>query len=160
MDKIFLRILDDNFSELPGLAVDASIPVSEHIVNEIIGVTIRESRNINYCRAAISRNNRASVNLKTPLWPWPLELKLRLENSPDFAASPQLHARLENQVLLAKIGAFLKALPAGVSIQGNRVDVDVASFFPAEQRRLLELVKSIDVRTEEGKVILDVKIGN
>jgi hypothetical protein len=160
MDKIFRRILDNNFSELPGLTVNASIPVPEHLVNEIISVSIRETRNISYCRASISQNNRASVNLKTPLWPWPLELKLRLENTADFAASPQIHARLENQVLLAKIGSFLRALPAGVSIQGNRVDVDVASFLPAEQRRLLELVKSIEVRTEEGKVFLDVKIGN
>ncbi len=160
MDKIFQRILDNNFSEVPGLVVHASIPVPEPLVNEIIGVAIRQSRNISYCRASISRNNRASVNLKTPLWPWPLELKLRLENSPDFVTSPQIHARLENKVLLARIGAFLKALPSGVSIHGDQIDVDVPSFLLPEQRPLLELVKSIDVRTEEGKVIFVVNIAN
>ena len=160
MDVIFKRILDTNFSELPGLTVSASIPVPEHIVNEIIGVAIRENRNISYCRTSISRNNRAAVNLKTPLWPWPLELNLKLENSPDFGTSPKMHARLENKVLLARIGSFLKTLPAGVSIHGERVDVDVRSFLSPEQLPLLELVKAIDVKTEEGKVILDVKIAN
>lgn len=160
MDQLFRRLLASNFSDLPGLTVNASIPVPEQIVNEIIGLAIRETRNISYCRASISRNNRASVNLKTPLWPWPLELNLKLENSPDFAASPKMHARLENKVLLAKLGSFLKALPAGVSILGDQVDVDVRSFLSPEQMPLLELVKAVDVRTEEGKVILDVKIAN
>jgi hypothetical protein len=160
MDQLFRRLLEDNFSDLPGLAADVSIPVPEHLVNEIINVAIRESRNISYCRASISRNNRASVNLKTPLWPWPLELKLRLENSMDFPVSPQIRARLENKVLLARIGSFLKALPAWVSIHGDQVDLDVSSFLPPEQRRFLELVKSVEVKTEEGKVIFNVRIAN
>jgi hypothetical protein len=160
MDKLFQRLLADRFSELPGLTVNASIPVPEHLVNEFIEIAIRETRNISYCRVSISRGNRASMNIKTPLWPWPLELKLRLEDSPDFAALPIIHARLENQVLLAKIGAFLKALPAGISIQGNRVDVDVSSFLNADQRRLLELIKSIEIKTEAATLILEVTIGN
>jgi len=160
MDQIFQRVLDNNFSDLPGLTVEASIPVPEHLVNELISIAIQETRNISYCRASISRNNRASVNLKTPLWPWPLELKLKLENSTDFAASPRIHARLENKVLLARIGSFLKTLPAGVSIHGDQVDLDVTSFLPLQQRQLLDLVKSVAIRTEEGKIIFDVKIAN
>ena len=159
MDEILRRLADNNFSELPGLKVNASIPVSESLVNEITAEAIRGNQNIRYCRVSISRQNRVSVNLKTPLWPWPLELKLRLENSMYFAESRILRARLENKVLLAKLGSFLNAMPKGVSISGDQIMIDVASLLP-EQKKLLELVKSVEIRTEEGKVILDVRMEN
>ena len=157
MDEIFQRILDSNFSELPGLTIDASIPVSESLINEIIGEAILGNKNIRYCRVSISRQNRASVNLKTPLWPWPLELKLKPENAMDFAVSQKIRARLENKVLLAKFGSFLNALPKGISIHGDHVVIDVASLLP-EHKKLLALVQSVEIKTEEGKVILNVRI--
>ena len=42
---------------------------------------------------------------------------------------------------------------------GDQIMIDVASLLP-EQKKLLELVKSVEIRTEEGKVILDVRMEN
>src|SRR5262245_43449484 len=36
MDKIFRKIIDNNFSDLKGTIVDASIPVPQYLINEII----------------------------------------------------------------------------------------------------------------------------
>jgi hypothetical protein len=158
MDEIFRKVINNNFSDLEGLTVDASIPVPEHMINEMITAAIQSNSNISYCKVSVSQHNRVSVNLKTPLWPWPLELKLRLKNVVDFTRSPKFIAWLENKVLLARIASFL-TLPAGISIRDDQVVVDIGSFLSTpEQKRILELVRSVEIKTEEGKVIFDVKI--
>lgn len=157
MDEILQRLVRDNFSELAGLRVDASIPVPERLVNEIVGTAIRGNKNINYCRISISHQNRVSVNLKTPLWPWPLELKLRLDRIVDFRRSPLLRAKLENKTLLGRLGSFFKVLPDGLHISGDQVIVDLRAFLLVpEQKKYLELIKTAEIKTEEAKVIIDI----
>ena len=159
MDNIFRKLIDNNFSDLAGLTVDASIPVPEHIVNEFIELALRGDKNIRHCFVVIISQNKVSVSLKTPLWLWPIHLKLRLERSVDFTGSPKIKASLENNVLLGKLGALFKVLPAGINISGNQVIVDIRSFLETpEQRKILDLIKSIEVRTEIAKVIFEVKI--
>jgi len=159
MDEIFRRLIDNNFSDLAGLTVEASIPVSEQIVNEIIDAALRGNKNIQECRVSISGQNKVSVNLKTPLWLWPINLKLKLESAADFAGSPKIRAALENNVFLGKLAILFKALPDGVNIHGDQVIVDVQSFLDTpEQRKRLDLIKSVEVRTEQAKVIFDIRI--
>jgi hypothetical protein len=88
-------------------------------------------------------------------------LKLKLDKSVDFASfsSPKIRAWLENNILLGRLGSFFNALPEGVKIYGEQIVLDVGSFLQKpEQKRMLDLVKSVGIRTEEGKMILDVKI--
>ena len=159
MDAIFQRLIEDNFSDLMGLTVDASIPVPEQIVNEVIDVALQGNKNIHECRVSIGGQNKVFVNLKTPLWLFPIHIKLKLESSVDFTSSPKVRAVLENNVFLGKLGALFKALPEGVNIQGNQVIVDVQAFLETlEQRKMLDLIKSVDIRTEPAKVIFDIKI--
>jgi hypothetical protein len=77
MDEIFRKLIDNNFSDLAGLTADASIPVPERIVNEIIKTALRGNKNIKNCRVSINSQNKISVNLKTPLWLWPINLKIK-----------------------------------------------------------------------------------
>ena len=159
MDQIFRKLLDDNFADLAGLTVDTSIPVPEQIVNEVIEVALRGNKNINECHVSISGQNKVGVNLKTPLWLWPINIKLKLESAVDFTGSPKIRAALENNALLGKLGALFNALPKGVNIQGNQVIVDVQSFLNTpEQRKMLDLIRSVEIRTEQAKVIFDIKI--
>lgn len=158
MDEIIQRLIRDRLSELAGLAIAATLPVPERLVNEIVGMAIRGNKNISYCRVAISRQNRVSVNLKTPRWPWPLELKLRLERTVNPTRSPVLLAQLENQVLLGRLGSFFKVLPNGIDIRGGQVFVDLRAFVrDPEQQVFLEMVQAIEIRTEESRVILDIR---
>jgi hypothetical protein len=159
MDNIFRKLIDNNFSDLAGLTADASIPAPEHIVNEIIEAVFRGNKIIKNCRVSISGQNKVSVNLKTTLWLWPINLKLRLERSVDFTGHPKIRASLENNVLLGKLGSLFKALPNGLNMQGDQVIVDVQSFLDMpDQRKMLDLIKSAEIRTESGSVILDIKI--
>lgn len=157
MEEIIGRLIKTGFSELTGLALDASIPVPERLVNEIIGKTIQANRSISYCRVSISRQNRVSVNLKTSVWPWPLELKIRLNRTVEFTPSPKINAYLENKVLLGRLGSFFKVLPEGVHLHGDQVTVDLGAFLrTAEQKKWMDLIRSAEIKTEEGRAILDL----
>jgi hypothetical protein len=159
MDEIFQKIIENNFSDLKGLAVDASIPIPQYMINEIVAVSLQGIRNIDYCWVSIGGQNRVSVKLKATMLPWPLDLKLKLFKSVDLARSPRIRASLENNLLLGKLGSFFKALPAGINLYGNQVVLDIESFLRTpEQKKILDLVKSAEINTEAGKVILDVKL--
>jgi hypothetical protein len=160
MDAIFQRIVNNSFSDLPGLRLDASIPVPEWLVNEILESALAGDKNIEYCRVSIGGQNRVSVNIKTPLWPWPFMLKLRLFQAVDLAGSPKVRAFLENLVLLGKLGAVFKALPKEVTLYEDQVSVDVGAYIQnPDQKRLLGLVRSAEIRTEPGRFIIDLKAG-
>ena len=159
MDAIFRRLLEDNFSELEGLIAAASIPVPEPLINEMMTITLRGNKNITACQVSIHPQNRVFVNLKTPLLPLTLNLKLRLDKSIRLGAAPTLTIWLENNLLLGRLGSILNILPEGIKLRGDQIVVDIRSFLQSpEQRRLLALVRDVEINTVEGKVILAVKI--
>ncbi len=158
MDKIFSRLAANGFSELPGLIVDASIPIPEPLINEITDVMLQGNKSITSARLSIHSNNRFTAEVKSPLLPWTLHMKMKLFHSVDFTGSPKLRAFLENNLLLGKLGSLFRALPKGITLYNNQLIMDVETFTPPEHKHLLELVKSVDIQTEEGKVILKVKL--
>ena len=158
-NEIFQRIVANNFSDLAGLAVDASIPVPEQMINEMIEAALQGNQNIEYCRVSIGEQNRISVNVKTPPWPWPINLKIWVFKSVDLTPAPKIRVLLENNVILGKLGVFFKALPEGVKLYGEQIVIDIGYFLQTEQqRKFLELVKSMEIRTEKSKLIFDVQI--
>ena len=162
MERIFQRIVDSNFAELKGTSVQASIPIPESLINELVEVALLRNQSITSAPLSVHPQNRISIDLQTKLLPWPLNLKLKLDDSVDFASysSPKLRAWLENNRWLGSLGSILNVLPEGIKLYGNQVVIDLAAFVTMpEQRRLLDLVKSVDIRTEEGKVILDAQLG-
>jgi hypothetical protein len=161
MEAIFRKLIASNFADVAGLTAQASIPVSESLLNEIIEVTLQGNQTINTLRVSVHEQNRVSVRLKTSMLPWPLNLKLKLDQSVDFASfsSPKLRAWLENNRFLGSLGSFFNALPEWAKLYGSQVVIDLGFFLRTpEQKRLLVLVKSVEVRTEAGKAIVDVKI--
>lgn len=160
IDEIIQRIVDNNFSELPGLTINATVPVPESLLNEVIQASLRGNKHISYCRIQIRSDNQVTADVKSPLLPWTFHLKMKLFGSADFTRAPKVRAFLENNLLLGKLGALLNALPDGVKIYDDQIVVDVSSFLPPQQRELLKLVKSADIHTIEGTVVLDVRIEN
>ena len=161
MDKVFQAIIDNNFSDFKGMTADLSIPVPQSTINEIIEAALQKNKNIESCEVSIHGQNRVSVNLKTTVLPWPLNLKLKLDNSVDLASysSPKIRAWLENNQLLGSLGSFFNVLPEGVKLYGEQVVLDLGAFLRvSEYRRLLDLVKFVGIKTEENKFIFDVKI--
>ena len=161
MDKFFQKIIQNNFSDLKGTTVDASVPVPQSLVNELLAETLKGNKNVSALQASIHPQNRVSLDVKTTLLPWTLNLQLKLDKSVDFASysSPKLRAWMENNRLLGSLGSLFHALPEGIKLYGDQLVIDLGAFLRTpEQKQLLSLVKSVGIRTEAGKVILDAKI--
>ena len=161
MDKILQKILDNNFSDLKGTTIDASIPIPQALITELMRATLQENKNIASIHVSVHPQNRISVDVKTTLLPWSLNLKLRLDTSIDLASypSPKIRAWMENNRLLGSLGSLFNALPEGVKLYGDQVVIDLGTLFHTpEQKRILPLIKSVGIHTEEGKLILAVKV--
>lgn len=161
MDRIFQRLLASNFSELKGTSLDAVLPVPQALINEVIQASLQGNKNIESCQVTVQTQNRVVVAVKTTLLPWPLQLKLKLDKFIDFASysSPKIRAWMENNRMLGTVGSFFNALPEGVRLYGDQIVIDLGAFLRTpDQKRLLALVKSVDIRTEVGKVILDARL--
>ena len=161
MDKIFQKIINNNFSNLQGAIVDASIPIPQSLINELIVAALKGNKTIASIHADVHPQNRVSLDVKTTVLPWPLNLKLKLDTSVDLASysSPKLRAWMENNRLLGSLGSLFHALPRGIKLYGDQVVIDLGAFLRTpEQKRILKLIKTVGIRTETGKLILDVKI--
>jgi len=161
MDEILQKIIDNDFSDLAGLAGNASVPMSQSLVNEIISAAIQGNKTLQSCRVSIHEHNRVSAKLKTALLPWSIALKLKLDKSVDFDSfsSPKIRAWLENNRLLGSLGSFFNALPEGVRLYGSQVVIDLGFFLQTpEQKKLLNLIKAVDILTEPGRVIFNIAI--
>ena len=161
MEKVFQRIIHNNFSDFQGAIADARVPVPESLLNELTGAALEANHNIESCRISVHPHNRATVRVKTRLLPISLDLKIKLDSSVDFASysSPKLRAWMENNRWLGMAGSLFRALPEGVRLYGNQIVIDLGYFLRTqEQRRILEMVKSVGINTEEGKVILDINL--
>jgi hypothetical protein len=160
MEQVFKRIINNHFADLEGSTVSASIALPESLINEIVRVALERNKNIDSLQIAIHPQNRISVSVKTTLLPWVLPLKVRLDRSIDLASysSPKLRAWMENNRWLGTLGSLFDALPEGVKLYGNQIVVDLGSFLPTpEYRGMLDLVKSVDIRTQAATLILDVQ---
>lgn len=159
MENIFQRLLDNNLTELDGLTVDATIPVTESLANEIITVSLQENQQIEYVSAYIHGENRITLDVKSSLWPWPLKVKLKLFASVDVKHSPTIRAFLENHLLLVKLGSLIQALPNGINIYKDQLSINIEALIPIpELRNLLGLIQVMEIRTEEGRIFFDIKI--
>jgi hypothetical protein len=159
MQEILQRLIRDNFLELGGLSIQASIPLPEHLLNEFIAEAVRGNKNITGCRVSIFSQNRVSIDLKTPLWPWPVNLKLRLEDSVDLSDSLKIKASLENHGLLRKLGSALNVFPDEIKLNGDQLVINIGSLLVGtEYEKMPDLIQSIGIMTESARIFLDVKI--
>ncbi len=161
MEAIFRKLIASDFSDIAGLAADASIPMSQSLINEVVEAALRDSQTIRSCRVSVHEQNRVLLRLKTNLLPWSLNLKLRLDKFVDLASfsSPKVRAWLENNHLLGSLGSSFNALPEWARLYRDQVVIDLGFFLRTpEQKKLFELIKAVEIRTAEGKMIFDVRI--
>src|SRR5512138_429111 len=161
MEEVFQRLIDRNLLDLAGLRAEASIPLSQFLINELVEAALVGEETIRSCRVDIHEQNRVSVRLKTSMLPWTLALKLKLDTAVDFASfsSPKVRLWLENNRLLGSLGSFFNALPGWAKLYGDQVVVDLDYFLHTpEQKKLFALLKSVGISTEDGKAIFDIQL--
>jgi hypothetical protein len=148
------------FADLAGSDGQAAIRVSERLLNTIIGEQLRGSASIRELHVSPRAGNRFGVRivLAKSFLP-PISLEVLIDKQPSLPGDPVLGLTLSGMGGLLRfagpVAGFLKALPPGVRMEGDRVFVDIrAVLAPHGLTSILNYVEELLVATEEGRLLV------
>jgi hypothetical protein len=154
------RLRASGFRDLSGARVTAAVPVSESLLNELIALSLPSNAPVRSVSIRPDAGNHFAVRLvpKAALIP-PITLKLVIDQQPQLPSRPVIVLRMVTLGGLFGLasGAIAGLLPAGVTLQGERILIDLQTL--AAQRgaaEAFEYLTAAQIETEAGKVVLHV----
>ena len=166
----FLKLFADQerhgFPDLAGSEGHAVIRLSERILNAIILEQIAGSASIRELHVTPRAGNRLGVRVVVtkPSFLPPITLEVLIDKQPSLPDDPVLGLTLSGMGGLLRFAGpaagFLKALPPGVTMEGERVFVDLrAALAPHGLTSVLNYVKNVAVGSEEGRLVVAFAAG-
>jgi len=162
----FLRLFADQerhgFPDLAGSSGEGSIHVSERLLNGIIADQLEGSASIKSLHVTPHAGDRFSVRAsvaKASFLP-PISIEVVVEKQPSLPGDPVMVLGMSGLGgLLRFAGAFLKSLPPGVRMEGERVFIDIRAALAAKGlTSVLNYLEAVRVNSEEGRVIVSFKV--
>ena len=150
------------FRDLAGTRITADVPVSEHLVNDVLA-SLPPDAPVRSVAIRPEAGDRFSVRIvpKAALIP-AITLKLQIEAQPQLPDSAVLVLRMATLGGLFGLasGAIAGLLPPGVGLDGERILVDLRAI--AAQRGVAELfdyLGALRIRSEAGRILVHVDAG-
>ena len=151
------------FRDLAGAHGQATVPVAEPLLNAIVAATLPAQAPVRSVTIHPEAGDRLSVRIvpKAALIP-SITLKLAIESQPRLPNSPVLILRMVTLGGLFGLasGAIAGMLPPGVTLDGERILVDVGAL--ARQRghgEAFDYLQRLDVHAEAGQLLLHIEAG-
>jgi hypothetical protein len=161
-----MRLLEDlrasHFAALAGARVSASVPIPEALLNELVAAAIPAGGPVRDVSLHPKAGNRIAVRARLARADFlpPVTLTAEIERQPELPDGPLVLRILSLPGLMALAGAAMSmssVLPPGVRMENQRLLVDLPVLL--ERRgyaEVLRFLESIHVKTEEGRVLVDV----
>jgi hypothetical protein len=153
------------FPDFAGSDGQGSFKVSERLLNVILAEQLRGSTAIRELQVSPRAGNRFAVRLALvkPSFLPPIPLEVIVDRQPSLPDDPVLALTLSGLGGLLRFAgpaaAFLKVLPPGVRMEGDRVFVDLrAALAPRGLTPVLDYVESVQLTTEEGRLVVSFKV--
>lgn len=160
LTEIVHSLMNSRFHELSGARATATIPVAESLLNRIITTTLPARAPVRAVTVHPDDGDRLSVRIiaKAALIP-PITLKLAIESQPSLPDSAVLGLRMVTLGGLFGLasGAIAGMLPPGVTLEGERILVDLAAL--ARQRghaEVFDYLVHLEVHASAGRVIVRI----
>jgi hypothetical protein len=158
---LFERLRASRFAAITGAHLTADVPLDEGLLNELLAASIPASAPVRGASIHPDASDKLSVRIvpKAAIMP-AITLKLTIEQQPQLPSRPVLVLRMLTLGGLFGLasGAIAGTLPPGVTLQGERILVDLRTI--AAQRGVLDLfdyLKSLRVETGPGRVVLHLE---
>lgn len=163
MNEHIFRLLAENPSELKGLSIEGTIPLTERIINKLIENELKNNRMVKYCKVSIGDQNHVKISMVIFQWiDIPFKLEARIERVIDFTVTPILKIHLLDDTILriAKlVGLFRRLAPTGVTIDGGVITIDLMTIrYNNDWKALLRLVKWSEIVTINRTAYINFKI--
>jgi hypothetical protein len=153
------------FADLTGTEGQATIRVTDGLLNQIIATELHRSRAIREARVRALGGDRLSVHLvlAKPSFLPALNIGVLIERQPALPDTPVLVLKLSGAGSLVRFAgpaaAFLNVLPPGIRTVGDRLHVDVGALL--QQRGLgfvLQHLEDLRVNADEGAVRIGFQV--
>jgi hypothetical protein len=150
------------FPDLSGANIDATIPIADRLINELIAETLPKERAVQNVQVQAEAGDRFKVRVTPSSGFLPaIAVTLTIAQQPQLPDRPILELRVSGipKILMLSVGltrvrAFL---PPGVALDGERVLIDIAALLTHHGHSdLLRHLTSLNVTTREGAVIVAV----
>ncbi len=147
------------FADVKGTEGQATIRMSDRLLNQIIATEVQRLRAIREARVRNLAGDRLDLQvvLAKPSFLPAITIGVLIERQPSLPENPVLVLRLSGIGGLTRFAglaaAFLNVLPPGIRMAGDRVFVDVAALL--QQRGMgfvMQHVDDLNVTTDEGVV--------
>jgi hypothetical protein len=166
----FLALFADQerlgFPDLAGSDGQGSIEVSERLLNTILTQLVGESTAIRELHVSPRAGNLFAVRLSLvkPSFLPALSFDIVVDKQPSLPDDPVLGLTLSGmgglQRFAGHFAGFMKKLPSGVEMEGNRVLVDLrAVLAPHGLTSVLNYVKDVAIGAREGRLVLVFAVG-
>ena len=163
----FLTLFADQerlgFPDFAGSNGQGSIEVSERLLNTLITEQLRGSTVIRELHVSPHAGGRFAVRLSLakPSFLPAISLGVVVDKQPSLPDDPILGLTLSGLGgLLRFAGGFVKALPPGVRMDGERVFIDIrAALAPHGLTSVLNYVRDVAIGTQEGRLVIVFAVG-
>lgn len=153
------RLQAGRFQDLAGTRVSGTVPVPADLLNELIAATLPPSAPVRAVTVQPLDDDRLTVTIrpKAALLP-AVTLKLEIEGQPRFPEYPVLTLRMATLSGLFGLasGAVSGMLPPGITLQGERIVVNVGDLAKHQGHDgLVPFLRTLDVHTDRGRLIIE-----
>ncbi len=169
MDPRFAALIHQQlatgFADLEGARASATVPIGERLINEAIGRALARDgvvRSI-YVRPRDGNRFEVQIKLARPAFLPAVTVIATIERQAVIPESPVLVLRLSSLpglVSAAGLGAgFFKVLPPGVTLDGDRVSVDLRTLM--HQYGLAaawSFIERAEVTSADGRAVLELDL--
>lgn len=148
--------------DMAGTTLAGEIPISDASVNRMLADRLAENAHIAALRVQAQSNDTVAIELvpRARLMP-ALNIVARIERQPEFPLSPTLLLRWSMPaagrlgLLAAPVLAYFKAMPKGVSMDGDRLVFDLGELLRSRGLdEAITFVKKLELHTCPGGFVV------
>jgi hypothetical protein len=156
-----------DLQDISGAKLTGEIPFSDDVVNRVVAAQLANHAQIASVRVRAQEGDALTVVVtpRSRLLP-SMQILARIEAQPEFPHRPTLVLRWTMPalgplaLLAAPALAFFKAMPPGISVDGNRAVVDLRELLETRGLGdLATLIRRAAIHTRAGGFFLGVEIG-
>jgi hypothetical protein len=147
------------FPDLGGAAASVTLPIGDRLINEIIAAKIPPDAAVRDVHLRSREGNEIDVSFEVARFNFNVTVTLAIDEQPSMPERPVVGLRLTKLprllTLAAPIARFFDALPPGVSMDGQRIHINLRTLLAKQgQADLLDRITSLQITTRRGAVVI------
>lgn len=160
--EIVDKLRASRFRDVSGFRVTATVPLSEHLVNDLITASLRQGGMVREASVHPQPQDRLNVRVKLtrPEFLPAISATLLIERQPELPQSPSLVFRVTGLpgflALAGPLVSIQSRLPPGVRLEGDLLALDLRELAAQYgQAEMFGYLRRLRVSSEAGRLLIE-----